>query len=64
VTGDGELAKCLQHETDHLRGLLIIDGLEDSERRRVMRQINALPVTAAPGDSAARAAGSRASRQP
>jgi peptide deformylase len=41
VAGSGELAKCLQHETDHLRGLLIIDGLGGDERRRVMRQINA-----------------------
>jgi peptide deformylase len=41
VSARGELAKCLQHETDHLRGLLIIDGLEDGERRRVMREISA-----------------------
>ena len=26
VTGTGELARCLQHETDHLRGELFIDG--------------------------------------
>ncbi len=39
VAGTGELARCLQHETDHLRGELFIDGLDDDERRRVMRQI-------------------------
>ncbi len=39
VAGGGELARCLQHETDHLRGVLFIDGLEAPERRRVMRQL-------------------------
>ena|SRR5215467_13545417 len=39
VTGAGELARCLQHETDHLRGELFIDKLDSDERRRVMRQI-------------------------
>ncbi len=41
VAGTGELARCLEHETDHLRGELYIDGLDPAERRRVMRQINA-----------------------
>lgn len=40
VAGTGELARCLQHETDHLRGELYIDKLEPAERRRVMRQLN------------------------
>jgi peptide deformylase len=39
VAGAGDLARCLQHETDHLRGVLFIDGLEAPERRRVMRQL-------------------------
>jgi peptide deformylase len=39
VAGTGELARCLEHETDHLRGKLFIDQLESAERRRVMRQI-------------------------
>ncbi len=39
VAGTGELARCLQHETDHLQGALFIDGLEPPERRRVMRQL-------------------------
>ncbi len=41
ISGTGELARCLQHETAHLRGELFIDGLEDAERRRVMRQLYA-----------------------
>jgi peptide deformylase len=39
VTGTGELARCLQHETDHLRGELYIDGLLGPERRAVLRQL-------------------------
>jgi peptide deformylase len=42
VSGTGELARCLQHETDHLRGVLYIDGLTGPERRRVMRQVYAV----------------------
>ncbi len=41
VSGTGELARCLQHETDHLRGEIYIDKLDSDERRRVMRQIYA-----------------------
>jgi peptide deformylase len=37
VSGDGELARCLQHETGHLRGELYIDGLDGPERKQVMR---------------------------
>jgi peptide deformylase len=36
VAGTGELARCLQHETDHLRGELYIDHLDTGERRRIM----------------------------
>ena len=39
VSGSGELARCLEHETDHLHGELFIDGLEPAERRRVMREL-------------------------
>lgn len=39
VAGSGELARCLEHETDHLDGKLYIDGLEPAERRRVMREL-------------------------
>jgi peptide deformylase len=39
VTGDGELARCLQHETGHLRGELFIDRLDRRVRAQVMRQL-------------------------
>lgn len=44
VAGTGELARCLQHETDHLNGELFIDKLSQAERRRVMRTLNAVPL--------------------
>jgi peptide deformylase len=46
VDSTGELARCLQHETDHLRGELFIDRLETAERRRVMRLINSDQIVA------------------
>ena len=39
VSGPGELARCLQHETDHLNGELYIDKLTGAERRRIMQQV-------------------------
>lgn len=39
VSGTGELARCLQHETDHLQGRFFIDALPADERRRVMREL-------------------------
>jgi len=41
VPAEGELARCLQHETDHLRGVLYIDDLTGAERRRVIRHVTA-----------------------
>jgi peptide deformylase len=39
VSGTGFLARCLQHETDHLRGVLFIDHLPRNRRRRVLREM-------------------------
>jgi peptide deformylase len=39
VSGTGFLARCLQHETDHLRGVLYIDHLPRNRRRRVLREM-------------------------
>ncbi|WP_309079947.1 peptide deformylase [Zhihengliuella sp.] len=41
VEGTGLLARCLQHETDHLDGKLYIDGLEGPERKDALRRIRA-----------------------
>jgi peptide deformylase len=40
VSGTGEFARVLQHETDHLHVELYIDKLDQDERRRVTRQLN------------------------
>ena len=39
VTGTGFFARCLQHETDHLRGVLFVDRLPRNRKRRVLRDV-------------------------
>jgi peptide deformylase len=39
VEGTGLMARCLQHECDHLEGRLFIDRLQADERRRVLRAL-------------------------
>jgi peptide deformylase len=39
VAGQGELARCLQHECDHLAGELYIDKLSGPERNAVLRAL-------------------------
>jgi peptide deformylase len=39
LEGDGLMAQALQHETDHLDGLLYLDRLEPAARRVAMREI-------------------------
>jgi peptide deformylase len=39
VTGTGFFARCLIHETEHLRGILYIDHLPRNRRRRVLREM-------------------------
>jgi peptide deformylase len=39
VEGDGVLAQALQHETDHLNGLLYLDRLDKDARRQAMKQV-------------------------
>ncbi|WP_199433589.1 peptide deformylase [Qaidamihabitans albus] len=38
VEGDDVLAQCLQHETDHLDGILYLDRLDPDRKRRAMRE--------------------------
>jgi len=38
VTGTGELARCLQHETDHLDGTLYVDLLPPRRRDALLRE--------------------------
>jgi peptide deformylase len=39
VVGAGHLARCLQHETDHLDGVLFIDRMDVLRRKTAMRAI-------------------------
>lgn len=39
VTGTGFFARCLLHETEHLRGILYIDHLPRNRRRRILREM-------------------------
>ncbi|MEI5101737.1 peptide deformylase [Streptomyces sp. PmtG] len=39
VHGTGLFARCLQHETDHVDGILYVDKLAEAERERVLRQM-------------------------
>jgi len=53
--GDGLLARCLQHETDHLYGTVFADRLSGRSRKRLLKEAESLadqfpadwPVTAA-----------------
>jgi peptide deformylase len=44
IRAEGLLARIFQHETDHLRGMLYIDRLDDEGRRDVMRQLREFEV--------------------
>ncbi len=39
IRGSGLMARCLQHETDHLQGRLFIDRLDRGHRKEAMRAI-------------------------
>ena len=39
LEGTGQLARCVQHETDHLDGVLFIDRLDPVQRKLAMKEI-------------------------
>lgn len=39
LTGRGYFARCLQHESDHLQGILYVDRLPRNRRRKVLREM-------------------------
>ena len=41
VVGSGLMARCVQHETDHLAGVLFLDRLDAAGRKDAMKQIRA-----------------------
>ncbi|MGH2679845.1 MAG: peptide deformylase [Actinomycetota bacterium] len=44
LVGEGLLARIIQHETDHLDGMLYIDRLDDEGRRDVMAQLRRIEM--------------------
>jgi peptide deformylase len=43
LVGSGLMARCCQHETDHLDGVLFLDRLDPAARKDAMRQIREAP---------------------
>jgi peptide deformylase len=41
VVGGGLLARCIQHETDHLDGVLFIDRQRPEQRERLLSTVRA-----------------------
>ena len=41
LVGADLMARCVQHETDHLDGIIFIDRLTPEERKEAMKQIRA-----------------------
>jgi peptide deformylase len=39
IVGSGLLARCVQHETYHLQGVLFIDRLPPADRKKAMKEI-------------------------
>lgn len=42
VAGEGLMARCIQHEVDHLDGMLFLDRLEKDVRKRAMRALRSM----------------------
>lgn len=49
IEGPHRLARCLQHETDHLDGIMFIDRLDKEQRRLALKEIRAAEWAGAPG---------------
>lgn len=43
LVGTGLMARCCQHETDHLDGVIFLDRLDPAARKEAMRQIRQAP---------------------
>ena len=48
IEGSELLARCVQHETDHLDGILFIDRLDPAQRREAMRVVREARWSGAP----------------
>lgn len=59
LEADEYLARVFQHELDHLDGILLLERLDDDERRRAMRAMRADALAAEDEAAPARAGGLR-----
>ncbi|MFY9934361.1 MAG: peptide deformylase [Streptosporangiaceae bacterium] len=68
LVGTAVMARCIQHETDHLDGILFIDRMDDETRKAAMRAIRQAPWSGlAPGgppDSGASGSAGAGGRRP
>ena len=49
IEGSELLARCIQHETDHLDGILFIDRLDKEARREALKAIRSAQWAGLPG---------------
>jgi len=56
VDAEGLLARCFQHETDHLDGILFTDRLEGEDRKAALRAIRNANYDAVAGRTTAKRA--------
>jgi peptide deformylase len=63
IVGSGMMARCLQHENDHLDGVLFLDRLDSGRRKEAMREIRGsdwyragMTVKVSPHDTSGRVA--------
>jgi peptide deformylase len=56
IDGEGMLARCFQHENDHLDGILYTDRLEGEDRKAALRSIRNANYDAVAGRTTAKRA--------
>jgi peptide deformylase len=54
IEAEGLRARIMQHETDHVDGILYLDRLSDEHRRAAMQQLRERDLNGAPGRSSVR----------
>ncbi|GAA1414017.1 peptide deformylase 1 [Glutamicibacter uratoxydans] len=58
LEGEGLLARCFQHETDHLDGILFIDRLPQEEKKAAWRKLRAVNYSRTANQTIAQRSGS------
>ncbi len=64
VEGTERVARAIQHETDHLDGVLFVDRLDPETRKQAMREIRQASWFAQEGSAQERSAQERSAQQP